>query len=116
VDAGLLDLFGKNQLVLPGAAQAVGFALVGDFDFVAAAKQRGAVKHLRAGIGPGAVRDGGSAGVAGFGSGEFIMRMILINLDAFVNRGFPLFAFFSTRRRAVLDPRRRQEAEIFTGL
>jgi hypothetical protein len=62
VDAGLLDLFGKNQLVLPGAAQAVGFALVGDFDFVAAAKQRGAVKRLRAGIGPGAAGNAGRPG------------------------------------------------------
>ena len=40
-DANVHDgsgLFGKDQLALPGAPQAVGFALMGDLDFVAAAQ------------------------------------------------------------------------------
>jgi hypothetical protein len=44
-------LFGEDQLALPGAAQAVGFAAMGDQDFVAVAEQRGAFQRAGA-LGP----------------------------------------------------------------
>jgi hypothetical protein len=44
-------LFGQDQLALPGAAQAVGFAAMGNQDFVAVAEEFGAFQRAGA-LGP----------------------------------------------------------------